>query len=536
MRISLILIALLGYAGIAPAANLTVDNYKGGETQRYPVALVRGSADGGPTVHVRNRDNKHKDGKNSVPVENGAFKVLVELVPGRNRLELTCGKDRQAVDVTYTPATTDRKVNIIYLTAEDGKTRYITQKAQDSQKYRDKLDTAAKLMQTFTAERMNDIGLGRTTFALDFNASGRVNVHTLAYPAARETLLQKDGNELYGTFYDWIDRRFPMNRWKNVVVMGFTDYDPATRTVRGHTALGGGGMGLFSSNALGSWPDSIRDTHRAFSDVTPVDTAKIWDDSAFRGTLWGLAATTIGATLHEMGHTFGLPHTEDPQSIMSRGFDHFNRAFSIIEPPSRNRQSSYAFTENEIAYWDPVFARRLAVHPWFQPDITAASLYLTRWKFSPEPVSWQGRPAAPALGPDDVERISASLRGRPVEPPIGDARLREDGVDLLKRYGAKENVLAYALAEVNTETGRSLKITAGGDDGIRVWLNGRLVIDHPGLEVTGPDTYDSTITVKPGANEILVESAQGPGNWYFAIRLLTPEGATLIPDASGRLE
>ncbi len=36
-----------------------------------------------------------------------------------------------------------------------------------------------KLMQTFTAERMYDLGFGRITFNLEFDKAGRVIVHTL---------------------------------------------------------------------------------------------------------------------------------------------------------------------------------------------------------------------------------------------------------------------------------------------------------------------------------------------------------------------
>jgi len=71
--------------------------------------------------------------------------------------------------------------------------------------------------------------------------------------------------------------------------------------------------------------------------------------------MWANFATTLGATLHEIGHCFGLPHTTHghfssflsdlyfvelkkanhdllPKSIMLRGFDNFNRWAMITEP------------------------------------------------------------------------------------------------------------------------------------------------------------------------------------------------------------
>ena len=46
-------------------------------------------------------------------------------------------------------------------------------------------------------------------------------------------------------------------------------------------------------------------------DTTRINPKEFMSDSIFRHTYWGAASTTIGATLHEMGHTFGLPHTND---------------------------------------------------------------------------------------------------------------------------------------------------------------------------------------------------------------------------------
>jgi hypothetical protein len=46
---------------------------------------------------------------------------------------------------------------------------------------------------------------------------------------------------------------------------------------------------------------------------------------------------------------------------MSRGFDHFNRAFSLTEPGAQ-------FLPTQVAYWEPHFAARLNWSRWFQPD------------------------------------------------------------------------------------------------------------------------------------------------------------------------
>jgi hypothetical protein len=56
-----------------------------------------------------------------------------------------------------------------------------------------------------------------------------------------------------------------------------------------------------------------------------------------RETYWGNYATGLGASLHELGHTFDLAHT--PTGIMARGFDDIHRVFTVQRSKS-SRQSS----------------------------------------------------------------------------------------------------------------------------------------------------------------------------------------------------
>jgi hypothetical protein len=69
--------------------------------------------------------------------------------------------------------------------------------------------------------------------------------------------------------------------------------------------------------------------------------------------------------LHELGHTFELPHSDDPRCIMSRGFDYFRRTFVAAE----TRDGGLMPVEDaDEAYFSPEMALRLAESPWFQPD------------------------------------------------------------------------------------------------------------------------------------------------------------------------
>jgi hypothetical protein len=351
----------------AAHAQITVSNHASGETIRYPVALLEGEAPGATWIESSNATHLNAE-RVRVPVEGGRFKVLAELRPGSNNILLESDRGRLPFALDYRPMTGTHMVRVVYVTSSDGDTRYESPLPNDPQNWREKLDTAAKLMQTFTAESMHRAGYGRNTFQLELDRQGRVVVHTMAYRMPGEVLRTRDGMTLYFNLHHPIGRMFSMDTNKMLAVMAFSRFNRETGQAEAHTALGGGGLGLFSNTMMWTWPSSLNDVHRAFTDTTPIDGKLIHDDSANRSVAWAAASTTIGAMLHEMGHTFGLPHTGDPLSIMTRGFDRFNRMFTLVEPPMRTRREPVNFKSDEIARWEPRVAAQLAVSRWFQPD------------------------------------------------------------------------------------------------------------------------------------------------------------------------
>ncbi|MFT5468070.1 MAG: hypothetical protein ACI8UO_003178 [Verrucomicrobiales bacterium] len=343
-----------------------VENHEANSTIRYPVVLLRGSVDPAATEISSAVGNRKIPGA----VHEGRFKVLAELKPGPNTIKIAANADAGSTEfeLTYEPQSNPYYVRVIWLTDREGDTTYASATDDDPQNYTAKLDTAAKLMQTFTAERMQDSGFGRVTFRLDLNEQGRVRVHTLNAPKlAKDYFAMKDGPWFQETIR-WLNQNHPDPYAKNIVLAAFTRKDPATGKMLAHTALGGGNMGLFGSASVFSWPNSLEEVTTAFLNSNKFDVSRVHNDSVGRDNFWGTASTTIGATLHEMGHTFGLPHCQDPFGIMTRGHDHFHRAFVLNDAPGGQRIRPYDFPENEIAYFAPISASFLRWTRWFQTD------------------------------------------------------------------------------------------------------------------------------------------------------------------------
>jgi len=352
------------------SATPSVSNHMPDSEVRYPVVLLRGSVgEGTKTLAVTNassnRDTKEMQGI----VNGGDFKVLAELVPGENNLSISDGVGEPlAMTLKYKPQTNPYYVRVVWMTDKEGDTDYPTCLEDDPQNYEDKLDAMAKLLQTFTAERMHDEGFGRKTFNLELDEEGKVKVHTLATPEAKEHYYGLGDQTWWREIARWLNREHRDPFVKNLVIAAYTSKDPETGKLSAHTALGGGNLGLFGGASVFSWPDSLADVQPTFMDNAKFDATHVHDDSAGRSTIWGLASTTMGAVLHEMGHAFGLPHCQDGRCIMTRGFDRLNRAFTFVDPPSKRALRGKPFDDNSIAYFAPISASYLQWSRWFQLD------------------------------------------------------------------------------------------------------------------------------------------------------------------------
>lgn len=347
-----------------------VDNHKSGSTVRYPVVLLRGSvAANERQLTIRNLQADDDSAPIMPVVVNGRFKALVPLKAGSNIIQLSTRTEEASITLTYKRQTNPYYVRLVWMTDKSGNTTFAAPTDDVPQDYEARLRTAAQLMQTFTAERMHDLGFGRKTFRLERDSDGQIVVHTLKAPESAEFYYDLgDSNRWWGNVARWLNANHPDQFAKNIVLAAYTRKDQQTGQMKGHTALGGGNLGLFGSASVFSWPRNISTAMDVFNDDTAVDGTQVHDDSAGRSTYWGLASTTIGATLHEMGHTFGLPHCTDGLGIMTRGFDRFNRVFTLVEPRSRQNRNARNFTPQQEAYFAPISASFLQWTRWFQLD------------------------------------------------------------------------------------------------------------------------------------------------------------------------
>lgn len=279
------------------------------------------------------------------------FKHLLALSAGPNEFRLTYCNTAISMVLNYTPKTNPFVVIPLYVVC-DGHDGYF--QSPDSKSLAtarvacQRIDVMLQLVQLVYAEKLNEAQRGRRTFTI--GGSCREYLSSLSLDKA----LKMSEQQLWETLADEIIRREgadAVERRKYVAILGCTrfegcphednSYETIKRRTRARAAIGGGGLVVFNTGCLYTWPDTVDQVEKAFRNNQPVDMERFADDSNYRRTYGGCFATNLGSLCHELGHAFDLGHTEE--GIMGRSFDSTEKLFlplSAIERRCLPKRSS----------------------------------------------------------------------------------------------------------------------------------------------------------------------------------------------------
>ncbi len=88
-------------------------------------------------------------------------------------------------------------------------------------------------------------------------------------------------------------------------------------------------------------------------------------------------------------------------------------------------------------------------------------------------------------------------------------------IDFTKIFDPSENVVAYARRTVVTDSAKNVQFGIGSNDGVRVWVNGILVLDRQLARRAQVNEDRITVPLRKGENDILVKVDQLKRGWGF---------------------
>src|SRR5262249_21660209 len=88
----------------------------------------------------------------------------------------------------------------------------------------------------------------------------------------------------------------------------------------------------------------------------------------------------------------------------------------------------------------------------------------------------------------------------------------------------KENVCAFAASSFDLEHASDVTLKIGSDDGVAVWIDGKLVHQHPEHRGLRIDEDVVKAHLDAGTHAVLLKVVQEGGDWAFCVRLANGEG------------
>ncbi|KAG5958499.1 hypothetical protein E4U56_005481 [Claviceps arundinis] len=349
------------------------------------------------------------------PVCESHFKALVYLQPGPNKFRLDFSSPRLAnssstnpihasyLTVHMIPTMNAPPLQLAIIVAKDSPETFDAPPSR-VEREGNGLDTAVRkfrmaayLWQAFTAEQMWRQRLGRRSFRFEEEwglgtANHRDREHGTLRSEARIHIIRSDKTVaeirglnsaqalseatekslLFKLAVDSVNGHFKNPPGQKTYVSALfldTHWDPHTKTVSGHAAVGGS-MGdlhisIFGSHCLHSYPSTLEEVAPSFTDCTPIDTNYVSNEGSEAGSSWEVANLGVGAHLHETGHLFGCPHQES--GVMQKDYIVFNRSFVPREAYSTRTKSKGGLVQlADECGWHRLDCLRFRAHPAFR--------------------------------------------------------------------------------------------------------------------------------------------------------------------------
>ena len=104
------------------------------------------------------------------------------------------------------------------------------------------------------------------------------------------------------------------------------------------------------------------------------------------------------------------------------------------------------------------------------------------------------------------------------------ARSETGLISLLETVGRFDNSVAHAHAYVFSDSDRTIQLSVGSDDGVKVIVNGATLFVNPAARGGHDANRVKDVPLKKGWNSLLLAISQSGADWNLAVRILDEEG------------
>jgi hypothetical protein len=176
--------------------------------------------------------------------------------------------------------------------------------------------------------------------------------------------------------------------------------------------------------------------------------------------------------------------------------------------------------EWEAAAWH--LERLAALGEKVGPRLERLQEFVRTWHWVPRPEPWEDI--------KDFVPIDNGRRRAIEESALAARKVTSRGpmIQFATRFPRSAmNVAAYVARRIIAEGPRKIRIRAGSDDAIRIWVNGVPVLAKLVFRGALPDQDEAEADLRPGENVLLVEVSNAGGGWHLYLRLEDSSGRKL---------
>ena len=149
--------------------------------------------------------------------------------------------------------------------------------------------------------------------------------------------------------------------------------------------------------------------------------------------------------------------------------------------------------------------------------------HLTAWSVSGPYAVTTGDLMAATFAPEEVGAQGAEWRQVDATAGPFTRFITPGGVNLGALF-SDTNAVAYLRTSVRSPEQRQAVIELGSDDGVKVWLNGKVVHTNDARRATHRASDKAPCELREGWNELLVKVTQATGEWGLCLRFTHPDG------------